>query len=333
MTYALRRILVTIPLLLVVSIVVFALVDLLPGDAAQQKFEKSPELMAEWRAKRGLDDPFVVRWIRYLGGAVRGDFDSSYVTDQPVGGELVRKMQATLELTIVAMILAILVGGAVGVLSAVYPRTAIDYLGGLLALCGISMPIFWLGMLMLAVAVNGLGFRFESGRLGDIDTKDFATSLYLLESLVRLRFDVFWDAVRHVWLPATALSTIPMAVIARMTKASMLDEVGKDYATTARAKGLKERVVVLKHVLRNALIPITTITGLQFGQLMGGAVLTETIFTWPGLGLYVVERGVLARDTPIIVGGILLISTTFITVNLLVDLTYALIDPRIRRGT
>jgi peptide/nickel transport system permease protein len=332
-TYALRRVFVTVPLLLVVSVVVFALVDLLPGDAADRKFERYPALKAEWRAKRGLDDPFLVRWGRYVTGVFRGDFDRSYQTDQPVGAELIEKLQATLELTLVAMVIAIVVGGTVGIASAAYPRTVIDYAGGLLAMCGISMPVFWLGMLLLMVVVNVLGLGFESGRLGDIDVKGLSTSMYLLESPFRLRFDVFRSALEHVWLPALALSTIPMAVLTRMTRAAMRDEMGRDYATTARAKGLTQRRVVLKHVLRNAAIPVTTITGIQFGQLMGGAVLTVTVFSGPGLGLYIVNKGVLARDTPIIVGGILLVSTTFVLVNLAVDLAYAVIDPRVRRAS
>ncbi len=214
-----------------------------------------------------------------------------------------------------------------------FPRSAIDYLGNLIALLGISMPVFWLGMLLIVFAVNILDFPYSSNRFdADLDVEGFSTHLYLAESLIRLRLDVFWSCLKNILLPALALSTIPMAVVTRMTRSSMLEEMGRDYATTARAKGLRLRTVVPKHVFRNALIPITTITGLQFGQLMGGAVLTETVFSWPGLGRYIVTRGVEARDTPIIVGGILLVATTFIVINLFVDLAYAVIDPRIRRA-
>jgi len=333
-SHALRRILVTGPLLVAVSLCVFALSAALPGDAASSRFEKRPQLMEQWRKARGLDDPFVERWWRYVTGIVtRGDFDRSHLDDQPVGGELVAKLQATFELTLVALLLAILLGLAVGILSACFPRTPIDYAGNLVALCGISVPVFWLGMLMIVFFVNTLGFEFSSNRYDpDLDLRGFATGLVLLEAPLRGRFDVFASAAKNLMLPALALCTIPMAVITRMSRAAMLEEMGKDYATTARAKGLRRRTVVLKHVLRNALIPITTITGLQFGGLMGGAVLTETVFSWPGLGRYIVERGVQARDTPIIVGGILLVSTVFILVNLAVDLLYGVIDPRLRRG-
>ena len=333
MKYALRRVLVTVPLLLAVSLVVFALTDALPGDAADMRFEKHPAAKEQWRAERGLDDPFVVRWLRYVGGVVtRFDLDRSYLDDEPVGPELSIKLQATFELTACALVLAILIGTTVGILSAVFPRSPVDYLANLLALCGISIPVFWLGMMLIVLAVNVFDFGFSSNRYDpDLDVSGFNTHLFLLESLVRLRFDVFLSCARNLLLPSLALSTIPMAVITRMTRSSMLEEMGKDYATTARAKGLPATRVVLRHILRNALIPILTITGLQFGQLMGGAVLTESVFSWPGLGRYIVDNGVEARDTPVIVGGILLVATMFVLVNLLVDLLYVVIDPRVRR--
>ncbi len=334
MNYALRRILVTLPLLLAVSLLVFALTDALPGDAADLRFAKHPEQKAEWRRARGLDDPFLVRWGRYVTGfATRLDLDRSYLDDEPVGPELLQKLQATFELALSSMVLGVLVGLAVGILSAVFPRSPLDYAGSVLALGGISVPIFWLGMVLIVVAVKVFGFPFSSNRYDPVlqeRVADFRTHLYLLESLVRLRFDVFASCAKNLLLPSLALSTIPMAVVTRMTRSAMLEEMGKDYATTARAKGLRARRVILRHVLRNALIPIVTVTGLQFGQLMGGAVLTETVFSWPGLGRYIVASGVEARDTPVIAGGILLVATTFILVNLLVDLLYVLIDPRVR---
>ncbi|MFQ5844068.1 MAG: ABC transporter permease, partial [Planctomycetota bacterium] len=349
--YALRRLLITVPLLLAVSLVVFSLANALPGDAAATRFDlhANPEEMARWRAERGLDDPFFVRWGRYVWGvAARLDFDRSYVDDEPVGHDLVTKLQATLELTLCAMILGFVVGVTVGILSAVFPRSPIDSVGNVLALAGISMPVFWLGMLLIVFAVGTLGFAYSSTRYSpDVDVDGFWTHLYLFESFVRLLLSwtrehagaaaaaslaVFSSCARNILLPALALSTIPMAIITRMTRSAMLEEIDRDYARTARAKGLRARAVVLKHVLRNALIPITTITGLQFGRLLGGAVLTETVFSWPGLGRFIVQKGVASRDTPIIVGGILLVAATFVIINLVVDLLYAVIDPRVRRG-
>jgi peptide/nickel transport system permease protein len=333
-TYALRRIVLTLPLLLAVSFVVFGLMDAMPGDPAVRRFGErgvDEAEMRRWREEHGLDDPLVVRWGRYVGGvATRFDFGDSYVDDRPVGKTLGAKLQVTLELTVCALILAVLMGVTVGILSAVFPRSPVDYFGNLLALGGISLPVFWLGMLLWIFVADVLGFPYRSGRA---EVHGFATELYLFEAIVRLRFDVFWEHLQRIFLPAIALSTIPMAVITRMTRSSMLEELKKDYATTARAKGLAARTVILKHVLRNALIPVTTITGLQFGTLLGGAVLTETVFSWPGLGLYIVEDGVRGSDAPIIVGGILLVSTCFVVINLAVDLLYAVIDPRIRQAT
>lgn len=336
MIFALRRILLAVPLLLAVSLAAYALIDALPGDPAAARFEKraDPGEVRRWRAERHLDDPFLARWARYVSGvALRLDFDRSYVDDRPVAGELLRKLQATVELTLFALLLAVAGGLLAGILSAAYPRTPIDYGVNLLALCGISMPVFWLGMLLILAAVNLFGFEFSSNRHSpDVSVEGFRTQLYLFESLVRLRFDVFRSCAKNLLLPSLALSTIPMAVLARMTRSAMLDEIRKDYATTARAKGLRGTAVVGRHVLRNALIPIVTAAGLQFGHLLGGAVLTETVFSWPGLGRFIVEKGVLARDTPIIVGGILLVSSTFVLVNLAVDLLYGVIDPRVRRS-
>jgi peptide/nickel transport system permease protein len=335
-SYALRRVLVTIPLLLTVSLIVFALGNALPGDFADRHFAKHPEMKEAWRKARGLDDPFLVRWGRYVTGFVtRFDLDRSYEDDEPVGPELLQKLQATFELALFAMAIGVLAGLAVGILSAVFPRTPLDYAGSVLALGGISVPIFWLGIVIIVIAVKLFDFPFSSNRYDPIlaeRVRDYGTHLYLLESLVRLRLDVLGSCARNLLLPALTLSTIPMAVVTRMTRAAMLEEMGKDYATTARAKGLPARRVILRHVLRNALIPIVTVTGLQFGQLMGGAVLTETVFSWPGLGRYIVASGVEARDTPVIVGGILLVATTFVLVNLVVDLLYVAIDPRVREG-
>jgi peptide/nickel transport system permease protein len=337
--YALRRILVTIPLLLAVSLVVFALADSLPGDPAAERFglHANKAEVERWREARGLDDPFFARWVRYVTGIVtRFDFDNSYIDDEPVGELLFAKLQATFELTVFALLIAISIGTVVGTLSALYPRSPIDYFGNVLALFGISIPVFWLGMLLIVFAVGTLGFGYSSNRYSPEVSRyveDYSTHLYLFESFFRFDFNVFFSCAKNLLLPSLALSTIPMAVITRMTRSAMLEEMRKDYATTARAKGLPTRRVVMKHVLRNALIPITTITGLQFGQLLGGAVLTETVFNWPGLGTYIVNHGVEASDTPIIVGGILLVSTTFILVNLCVDLLYAVIDTRIRHAS
>jgi len=334
-TFVLRRLLITIPLLLAVSLIVFALSDSLPGDAADLRFEKQPQVKEEWREKRGLNDPFLLRWGRYLGEIFGGlDFGDSYLDDRPVGDDLIEKLQATFELTFFALLIAVTLGLFAGILSAVFPRTPLDYVVNTIALCGISMPVFWLGMILIVVAVNGFGFAWSSNRVNPmLDTEHYATNLYIFESLLRGDWPVLHSAARNILLPCVALATIPLAVITRMTRSAMLEERGRDYIRTAQAKGASMPRVVLRHALRNALIPITTITGVQFGALMGGAVLTETVFNWPGLGRFIVDRGVGARDTPVLVGGILLVATVFILTNLVVDLLYGVIDPRVRRAS
>jgi len=332
--FAARRILITVPLLVAVSLLVFALSDALPGDAADLRFERQPASKEEWREKRGLNDPFFVRWGRYVAGVATAlDFDDSYIDDRPVGSDLIEKLQATFELTLFALLIAVVVGILAGIVSSVFPRSPVDYVVNVLALTGISMPVFWLGMMLIVLAVNVLGFDWSSGRVDpSLDKSGFSTNLYLLESLVRGNWPVFRSALHSILLPCLALATIPLAVITRMTRSAMMEERGKDYVRTAQAKGATTSRVVFRHALRNALIPITTITGVQFGALMGGAVLTESVFSWPGLGRFIVDRGVGERDTPVLVGGILLVATVFILTNLVVDLLYGVIDPRVRRA-
>jgi peptide/nickel transport system permease protein len=332
--FALRRLVLTVPLLVVVSFVVFLIGSLLPGDPAAARFDVhgSAEARAEWRRARGLDDPIPVRYVRYMEGVVtRLDFGRSYTDDAEVGPDLLDRFAATIELTLFALLIAVPVGVGVGVLGAVHRGKWLDYAANVLALFGNSIPVFWLGMVLLLGAI-AVGFRHFNARydiayVGEIG--DYRTKLYLFESLVRGEFAIAWSCVKYLLIPALALSTIPMAVITRMTRASVLEETGKDYVQTARAKGLRPSRVVLRHVLRNAMVPIVTVTGLQTGALLSGAVLTETVFTWPGLGTFVLD-GVRANDSPKIVGGILLVATTFVLVNLVVDLLYGVIDPRIR---
>lgn len=336
MLYALRRLLLTIPLLVVVSFVVFLVGSMLPGDPAATRFEQraSPEAREAWRHERWLDRPIPVRYAHYMEGVVtRFDFGRSYAPgDVEIGPELINRFAATIELTLAALVLAVPLGIGVGVLGAVRRGRFVDYLANFLALLGNSIPIFWLGMVLLLAAIAA-GFNKFNGRYDVAAFEDvignYSTRFYVLESLVRGRFAAAWNCAQYLLVPALALSTIPMAVITRMTRAAVLEEIGKDYVQTARAKGLRPTRVVLRHVLRNAMIPIVTVTGLQAGTLLSGAVLTESVFNWPGLGKYVLE-GVMGNDSPVLVGGILLIATTFILVNLVVDLLYGVIDPRIR---
>ncbi len=335
MLFTLRRLLLTVPLLVVVSFVVFLIGSLLPGDPAAARFDLKgrPEERAAWAHERGLDRPIPVRYARYIEGVVtRLDFGKSYTDDREIGRELLDKFSATIELTLFALALAIPVGVGVGVLGAVRRGKTVDYLANVLALFGNSIPVFWLGMVLMLGAMTA-GFRHFNARYDMTAYEDFvggySTKFYLFESLARGQWGVAWSCVQYLLVPALALSTIPMAVITRMTRASVLEEIGKDYVQTARAKGLRPSKVVLRHVLRNAMVQIVTVMGLQTGALLSGAVLTETVFNWKGLGTFILD-GVRRNDSPVLVGGILLVATTFILVNLVVDLLYSVIDPRIR---
>ena len=336
MLHALRRIAITLPLLVVVSFLVFLVGELLPGDPAAERFDvhSNPQAVAEWRERKGLDLPIAERYGRYLGSVARLDFGESYVDDRKIGPALADRFAATVELTLFALLLAVPVGLAAGSLSASLRGRWIDYAANSTALLGISLPVFWLGMLLVLLAklvgFNHFQARYDVRAFEDV-VGAYSTKYYLFESLLRGQFAVAWSCLQHLLVPALALSTIPMATITRMTRSSVLEEVGKDYVRTALAKGLGRGRSIARHALRNALLPIVTVIGLQTGTLLSGAALTETVFSWPGLGTFIVD-GVKRKDSPALTGGLLLVATTFIVVNLVVDLLYGVLDPRVRTG-
>lgn len=337
LAYAARRLLLAVPLLFVVSLLCFALTDALPGDPTATRLgqHRSQEAVEAARRDLGLDDPFLVRYGRFLGAAARLEFGEDWLKPGLSVGEQIRsRFPATVELTLVAMGIAIVLGLLVGSLGAVFPRRVADVLGQTLAVLGSSVPVFWLGfmaMLLFSVTLQWLPIPDWSTRAIAGDDAVYTTRFWLFESLVRGDFAAFLEALRQIALPALCLSTIPLAVITRMTRSTMIEELGRDYVRTARAKGVPEVRVVSRHAMRNALIPIVTVTGLQTGALLGGAVLTETTFSWPGVGTFLV-KGVREHNSPVVVAGILLLATTFVVVNLLVDLLYHAIDPRLRRA-
>jgi peptide/nickel transport system permease protein len=277
----------------------------------------------------GLDKPVVVQYVVFLRDAVTGDLGNSIVTGRPVTTELLVRFPATLELTAFAMFIAIAVGVPVGVISAVRQYSLLDKLTSVLALTGISIPIFWLAMVLILI----FGVRLEllpfPGRLSSGVSIQAYTGLVLVDSLLTGNFGAFWDGFKHLIMPALALGTIPMAVITRMTRSSMLEVMGEDYVRTARAKGVVPRRVVFKHALRNAMLPTITVIGLQVGLLMGGAIVTETIFSWPGVGQIAYES-IYRRDYAMIQGVVLYAALLFVLVNLVVDVLYAVLDPRVR---
>ncbi len=331
--YILRRVLLLFPTLLAISFAVFLMIHLVPGDPAQVMLGEraTPEALASLRTELGLNDPWPVQYGRFLGGLVRGDLGRSIKTHERVVDELRARFPATAELATAAIFLAAVVGIATGILAATRRASWIDYTSMFTALAGVSMPIFWLGlMLMLAFGLR-LGWFPIAGRLAtDVSIEPWSGFL-VLDALKSGNWVALRSAVSHLVLPAVALATVPMAVIARMTRSSVLEVLEQDYVRTARAKGLTEWIVVLRHAVRNALIPTLTVLGLQFGYLLGGAIITETIFAWPGLGRWLL-LAVYARDFRAVQGGVLLIAAVFVLVNLVVDLLYAVADPRIRHA-
>jgi peptide/nickel transport system permease protein len=320
-----------IPVLLGVSIVVFFMVRAIPGDPAQIMLgqQATQEQVQQIRENMGLDKPIFVQYGLFLKDALRGDLGDSIVTGRPVTTELLTRLPATLELTAFAMLIAILVGIPVGVISAVRQYSLLDKSTSVLALTGISMPIFWLAMILVVIFGVNLELLPFPGRLDPTTGITAITGFVLVDSLLTLNFAGFWDGLLHLIMPALALATIPMAVIMRMTRSSMLEVMNEDYVRTARAKGVVPWRVVFKHALRNAMLPTITVIGLQAGLLMGGAIITETIFSWPGIGLYAYQS-VSSRDYASIQGVVLYGALLFVLINLLVDILYAILDPRVR---
>jgi peptide/nickel transport system permease protein len=329
--YAIKRFLTIVPVLVGVSLIVFGFIHLIPGDPAVTMLGEraTPERVAEIRAQLGLDRPLFTQYLIYVGKIVRGDLGASILRGDPVLHDLARRFPATVELALSAITVAVLIGVPMGIVAAVWRNSVFDALSRLIALTGVSMPIFWLGLMLAWVFGVVLGLLPTGFRMNTSVTIVTVTNLFLVDSLLAGDGEAFVAAARHLILPALALSTIPMAVIARMTRASLLEILSQDYIRTAESKGLPQRSVILRHAMRNALLPVMTVTGLQTGRLLAGAILTETIFSWPGIGLWIFEA-IQARDYPIVQGATLFIATIFVLVNLLTDLLYAVVDPRIR---
>jgi peptide/nickel transport system permease protein len=320
-----------IPVLLGVSIVVFFMVRAVPGDPAQIMLgqQATQAQVQQLRENMGLDKPIFVQYGLFLKDALRGDLGDSTVTGRPVTTELMVRLPATFELTAFAMLIAVLVGVPVGVISAVKQYSLLDKTTSVLALTGISMPIFWLAMILVVIFGVNLGLLPFPGRLDPTTGITAITGLVLVDSLLTLNFAGFWDGLLHLIMPALALGTIPMAVVMRMTRSSMLEVMNEDYVRTARAKGVVPWRVIVKHALRNAMLPTITVIGLQVGLLMGGAIVTETIFSWPGIGLYLYDS-LSSRDYASIQGVVLYGALLFVLINLVVDILYAVLDPRVR---
>ena len=330
--FLLGRFLVLVPTFIGASIIAFAFIRLLPGDPVMLMSGErvmDPERYQEIMRQLGYDRPMVVQYLDYLWGILTGDFGRSIVTRRPVLQEFFTLFPATLELSVCAITLAVLIGIPAGIFAAVKRGSFFDQSIMGVALVGYSMPIFWWGLLLIILFSGILGWTPVSGRISLLYFFPPVTGFMLIDSLLSGQEGAFKSALSHLILPTIVLATIPLAVIARQTRSAMLEVLGEDYVRTARAKGLPPQRVVGLHALRNALIPVITTIGLQVGVLLAGAILTETIFSWPGIGKWMVDS-VFRRDYPVIQGGLLIIAGIIMLVNLTVDLLYGLINPRIR---
>ncbi len=333
-SFILKRVSLVLPTFFGVTLLTFALIRLIPGDPVELLAGErgvSPERHAQLLAEMGLDKPLLVQYWNYLTGIFQGDLGSSIVTKEPVLREFMTLFPATLELSICAMILAVVIGIPAGILAAVKRGKPTDYTVMGLSLTGYSMPIFWWGLLLIMLFSVILDLTPVSGRISALFWIDDVTGFMLIDSLLSGEEGAFASAASHLILPSVVLATIPLAVIARMTRSSMLEVLKEDYVHVARAKGLSPLVVICVHALRNALIPVVTVIGLQVGVMMAGAILTETIFSWPGIGKWMLDS-IFRRDYPAVQGGILMIATIVMMVNLTVDILYGIINPRIRHN-
>ncbi len=352
--YIIRRILLAVPVLLGIVLVVFTLVRLIPGDPCRAALGEraTDEICDAYMVRRGLDQPIPVQFVRYLGELVRLDLGDSFRQGRPVTEMLIEKLPVTIELSLAALTFALLVGIPLGIISAYWHNSSVDVATMIVANIGVSMPVFWLGLMLqyvFAVLAKDSVFALPpSGRLAagvTIDplyvtwgwevgafvkgVLDFISNMHVVNALLTLNWEVLRDALKHLLLPAIALGTIPMAIIARMTRSSLLEVMGLDFIRTARAKGLREWAVIMRHALRNAMLPVATVIGLQFGILLAGAVLTETIFGLSGIGRTLYDA-ITGRDYRVVEGFTLVIALIFVAVNLLVDLSYAYLDPRVQ---
>ena len=329
--FAVRRLLLLVPILLGLSILVFFWIRALPGGPAQALLGEraTPENIAQIERQYGLNQPVHVQYWKYIQRTARFDLGTSITSRRAVTDELAERFPATIELALAAMLFSVVFGIPLGFIAAKRYGTWLDHSSLVASLIGISIPIFFLAILLKYVFAVKLGLLPTVGRISVLIDLNHPTKFYVLDAILAGDLEALWDVLKHRILPAVALGSIPLAIIARITRAAVLDVQNEDYVRTARAKGLSPREVDERHVLRNALLPIMTIIGLQTGLLLSGAVLTETVFAWPGMGTWLVGA-IRNRDFPVLQGGILFVALVFVLVNLVVDMAYALANPRIR---
>ncbi len=330
-SYTMRRLFMLIPVLIGMTIITFSIVHLIPGNPAQVILGEAATQSAieGLEESMGLNEPYFMQYGLYVSELLQGDLGTSLKTKTPIVQEIWPYIAATFELTIFAMIFAVFVGVNAGIISAWKQNSWFDFLAMFIALIGVSIPVFWLALMEQWVFAQELGWLPAHGRQDSRNPVEAITHFYVIDTLLQLDFSKLGSTLKHLILPSIALGTIPMAIIARMTRSSMLEVMKSDYIRTVRAKGSGQFLVIYKHALKNALIPVLTVIGLQTGVLLGGAILTETIFSWPGVGRYIFDA-INYRDYPVIQSGILVVAFIFVMINLIVDLLYSYIDPRIK---
>ncbi|MEP7291777.1 MAG: ABC transporter permease [Chloroflexota bacterium] len=332
--YIARRILFVIPLLLGITVVAFVIANAVPADPITANLPmnqlNNPEIIAAFRAKWGLDKPPIEQYLTYLSNLLRGDLGVSIKTHQPIAQDIAQFLPATIELATAGTVFGVTLGVVIGIVSAVWRNHPIDFLARTVSVVGVSVPVFVLALLGLAVLHGQLGLAAGPGRLSvRITAPPIVTGLMTIDSLLAGQWNTFRDVLAHLMLPSLVLGLYIAGLISRVTRSSMLEVLSADYMRTARAKGVGERLVILRHGLSNALLPIVTVIGLSYGNLLSGAVLTESIFAWPGIGRYTF-RASTSQDFPAIMGVSILIAFIYVVVNLIVDILYYFIDPRIR---
>ena len=331
LTFVARRVLSLLPVLIGISLVVFLLLRLTPGDPATIMLGEraTPEKVAVLREQLGLNRPLWEQYFEFVGRILHGDLGRSIISNNPVVDELGNRLPATIELVFFAMCWGLIIGIPMGVIAALKRNTLVDIASMVVALLGVSIPIFWLGLMMIYLFGVWLKWLPPSGQIDLTIPFHRTTNLYLVDAAISGNGEAVWSVIRHLIMPSFVLSTVTVPILARLTRSAMLEVLNQDYIRTARSKGLAERVVVIRHALRNALLPVVTVVGIQIGGLLGGAILTETIFSWPGMGLWMYQA-ILNRDYPIVQAGVLIAAIIFVVMNLLVDISYGILDPRIQ---
>lgn len=329
--YLLRRVIATIPVVLLISLLVFLLIHAAPGDPAELLLseEASPQDIADARRRWGLDQPIYVQYVRFLTNILAGDLGVSFRYADPVITLIGERVPATIELAIASMLIAIIFGIPLGVWAGARPNSWVDNVGSTFGFFGISMPSFWFGIMLILIVSGYLNWLPSSGRATYGIAQGSDTGFYIINNFVVGNMKAAWDGIKYIIMPAVALGTGMMGLIMRVTRSSVMEVMDEDYVRTARAKGLGERTVLWRHVLRNALVPVITVVGLELGTLLSGSIIVETVFAWPGSGSLLIAA-IQSRDYPLITGTVLTYTIAFVVINFAIDILYAVIDPRIR---